>query len=300
MKVAFGSDERTPLTDAVRADLESRGHDVVAVGPVADDDTAEHDKQWAEVGHDVGELVVSGAAGTGVLFCWTGTGASIAANKVRGVRAALCTDAATAAGARAWNDANVLVMGLRLTSPEVAARCSTRGSASRRPTPARPPTSRSSTPELVSVSGGAALREADEVAARVVQERHPLLLARRAERAVVVAVDQCRLVSELDTRDLQPRACRVEVVDGVVEHRFAGAGLEHESGVAEVEEREPGRVEAGDERQADHVAVEGDRRVEVGGAQRHLVQPRPHAHRRSSSCLPSPRARHLGLVGSPR
>ena len=55
-----------------------------------------------------------------MLFCWTGTGASIAANKVRGVRAALCTDAPTAAGARRWNDANVLVMGLRLTSPEVA------------------------------------------------------------------------------------------------------------------------------------------------------------------------------------
>jgi ribose 5-phosphate isomerase B len=55
-----------------------------------------------------------------VLFCWTGTGASIAANKVPGVRAALCTDAATAVGARKWNDANVLVMGLRLTSPEVA------------------------------------------------------------------------------------------------------------------------------------------------------------------------------------
>jgi ribose 5-phosphate isomerase B len=55
-----------------------------------------------------------------VLFCWTGTGASIAANKVRGVRAALCTDAETAEGARKWNDANVLVMSLRLTSPEVA------------------------------------------------------------------------------------------------------------------------------------------------------------------------------------
>jgi ribose 5-phosphate isomerase B len=55
-----------------------------------------------------------------VLFCWTGTGASIAANKVHGVRAALCTDATTAEGARKWNDANVLVMGLRLTSEEVA------------------------------------------------------------------------------------------------------------------------------------------------------------------------------------
>jgi ribose 5-phosphate isomerase B len=76
--------------------------------------------EWAEVGQRVGELVAKGDVETGVLFCWTGTGASIAANKVPGVRAALCTDAATAAGARKWNDANVLVMGLRLTTPEVA------------------------------------------------------------------------------------------------------------------------------------------------------------------------------------
>ena len=62
----------------------------------------------------------SGEADQGILFCWTGTGVSIAANKVPGVRAALCTDASTASGARHWNDANVLVMGLRLTSPEVA------------------------------------------------------------------------------------------------------------------------------------------------------------------------------------
>lgn len=110
MKVAFGTDEHTALTDAVRADLEARGHTVVAVG----------DGQWVEVGRAVGEAVATGRADTGVLFCWTGTGASIAANKVVGVRAALCTDAATAAGARTWNDANVLVMGLRLTSPEVA------------------------------------------------------------------------------------------------------------------------------------------------------------------------------------
>ena len=115
MRIAFGSDERTSLTDAVRDDLEARGHAVIAVGPPSGET-----KEWAEVGRDVGELVASGRAETGVLFCWTGTGASIAANKVRGVRAALCTDAATAAGARKWNDANVLVMGLRLTSPEVA------------------------------------------------------------------------------------------------------------------------------------------------------------------------------------
>jgi ribose 5-phosphate isomerase B len=110
MKVAFGTDEHTALTDSVRTELEARGHTVLAVD----------DGQWVEVGHRVGEAVASGACDTGVLFCWTGTGASIAANKIAGVRAALCTDAATAAGARTWNDANVLVMGLRLTSPEVA------------------------------------------------------------------------------------------------------------------------------------------------------------------------------------
>ena len=115
MKVALGSDEATPLTEAVARDLAKRGHEVALVGPPAGDDL-----QWADVGRRVGEMVSEKRAETGVLFCWTGTGASIAANKVPGVRAALCTDAATAEGARKWNDANVLVMGLRLTSPVVA------------------------------------------------------------------------------------------------------------------------------------------------------------------------------------
>ena len=115
MKVVLGADERTPLTDAVLEDLRRRGHEVTLVGPPGDES-----KQWAQVGREVGEAVAGAEAETGVLFCWTGTGASIAANKVRGVRAALCADAATAEGARRWNDANVLVMSLRLTSPEVA------------------------------------------------------------------------------------------------------------------------------------------------------------------------------------
>lgn len=115
MRVVLGSDERTELTDAVRADLERRGIEVVLVGPPAGDDL-----EWADVGRRVGDAVATGEVDWGVLFCWTGTGASIAANKVAGVRAALCTDAATAAGARTWNDANVLVMSLRLTSPQVA------------------------------------------------------------------------------------------------------------------------------------------------------------------------------------
>src|SRR5207253_7623458 len=78
------------------------------------------DEPWPDVGRRVGEAVAGGAADRGLVCCWTGTGVSIAANKVVGVRAALCTDAETAAGARRWNDANVLAFGLRLTSPEVA------------------------------------------------------------------------------------------------------------------------------------------------------------------------------------
>jgi ribose 5-phosphate isomerase B len=115
VKITFGSDEKSPLTDFVLEDLVKRGHEVEVVGPPAGQNI-----EWTEVGKRVGDSVAKGEADRGVLFCWTGTGASMAANKVRGVRAALCTDAQTAAGARKWNDANVLVMSLRLTSPVVA------------------------------------------------------------------------------------------------------------------------------------------------------------------------------------
>ena len=111
MRVAFGTDEQTPLTDAIVALLADRGHDVevVALGD-----------PWPDAGRLVGEAVGSGRCERGVVCCWTGTGVCIAANKVLGVRAALCTDAVTAQGARRWNDANVLALGLRLTSPVVA------------------------------------------------------------------------------------------------------------------------------------------------------------------------------------
>ena len=116
MKIAVGSDEGTPLMEAVVRDLESRGMSVELFGALAEGD----DPEWPKVGQKVAEMVARGEADQGVLFCWTGTGVSIAANKVPGVRAALCTDAATASGARQWNHANVLVMGLRLTSREIA------------------------------------------------------------------------------------------------------------------------------------------------------------------------------------
>jgi ribose 5-phosphate isomerase B len=115
MKVVLGSDERTSLTDAVTEDLRRRGHEVTVVGPAADEPG-----EWAQVGRAVAEAVARGTADTGVVFCWTGTGVSIAANKVAGIRAALCTDKDTAAGARRWNDANVLAMSLRLTTPVLA------------------------------------------------------------------------------------------------------------------------------------------------------------------------------------
>ena len=111
MRIAFGTDERTPVTDQVVAALAERGHEVVL--RVEDD-------CWPDVGRRVGEAVAGGQADRGIVCCWTGTGVSIAANKVPGVRAALCTDAETARGARRWNDANVLAFGLRLTSPTVA------------------------------------------------------------------------------------------------------------------------------------------------------------------------------------
>ncbi len=111
MRIAFGTDEATPVTAHVKAALAARGHEVVVVG---------EGDPWPDVGRGVGEAVAAGHAAVGVVCCWTGTGVSMAANKVAGVRAALCTDAATAAGARRWNDANVLALGLRLTSPALA------------------------------------------------------------------------------------------------------------------------------------------------------------------------------------
>lgn len=117
MRIALGSDEATPLTEFVAGDIQQRGHQVVRVGALALGD----DARWPAVGRKVGSLVASGACDEGVVFCFTGTGVSMAANKVPGVRAALCGDAQTAAGARRWNHANVLAMSLRTISIEVAA-----------------------------------------------------------------------------------------------------------------------------------------------------------------------------------
>ena len=112
MRIAVASDERTGVADAVVAELRRRGHEPLLHGALAEGERAD----WAWASEAAARDVADGRAEQAVVCCWTGTGASIAANKVPGVRAALCVDAPTAEGARKWNDANVLALSLRLTS----------------------------------------------------------------------------------------------------------------------------------------------------------------------------------------
>ncbi|MQA26928.1 MAG: galactose isomerase [Micromonosporaceae bacterium] len=112
MIISVAADEDTGVARAVVAELRRRGHDVLAHGALS---PGERD-DWAWASEAAARDVADGRADQAVVCCWTGTGASIAANKVRGVRAALCADAAAASGARKWNDANVLALSLRLTS----------------------------------------------------------------------------------------------------------------------------------------------------------------------------------------
>src|SRR3954468_21193960 len=112
LRIAADADERTGIADAVVEQLRARETDPVVHGALAEGDRAD----WAWCCEAAARDVADGRAEQAVVCCWTGTGASIAANKVEGVRAALCADAATAAGARRWNDANVLALSLRATS----------------------------------------------------------------------------------------------------------------------------------------------------------------------------------------
>lgn len=115
MKIAVGSDMKTHLTDVVVDELKKMGHDVEVFGALI-----ETPALWSKVAVEVAERVAAGKFDQAVLFCWTGTGISLAANKVKGIRAALCHDAETARGARKWNDANILAMSLRAVSEQVA------------------------------------------------------------------------------------------------------------------------------------------------------------------------------------
>src|SRR3954451_10161008 len=112
MRIAVAADEDTGVAGAVVEQLRSRGHEPLVHGALAPDERDD----WAWASEAAARDVAGGRAEQGVVCCWTGTGASIAANKVPGIRAALCGDAETAAGARKWNDANVLALSLRSTS----------------------------------------------------------------------------------------------------------------------------------------------------------------------------------------
>jgi ribose 5-phosphate isomerase B len=112
MRIAVSSDERTGIADAVVEALRRRGHEPVLHGALADGERPD----WAWASEAAARDVAEGRADQAIVCCWTGTGASIAANKVPGIRAALCGDARTAEGARRWNDANVLALSLRATS----------------------------------------------------------------------------------------------------------------------------------------------------------------------------------------
>jgi ribose 5-phosphate isomerase B len=112
MRIAVAADELTGVAEAIVEALRERGHEPVPHGAL----NPEENDDWAWASEAAARDVAEGRAEQGIVCCWTGTGASIAANKVPGIRAALCGDAATADGARRWNDANVLALSLRATS----------------------------------------------------------------------------------------------------------------------------------------------------------------------------------------
>jgi ribose 5-phosphate isomerase B len=112
VKISVAADERTGVAEAVVEELRRRGHEPLPHGALSE---SERD-DWAWASEAAARDVAEGRAEQGIVCCWTGTGASIAANKVDGIRAALCGDAQTAEGARKWNDANVLAISLRTTS----------------------------------------------------------------------------------------------------------------------------------------------------------------------------------------
>jgi len=120
MKISLGADERIPVVDFVLDELIHAGHSVTYHGPRSSDAQPVEENSWPMVARQVAEDVSAGRSQEGILFCWTGTGVSMAANKVRGIRAALCADAETARGARLWNNANVLCLSLRTTATPIA------------------------------------------------------------------------------------------------------------------------------------------------------------------------------------
>ncbi|MGB0522206.1 MAG: RpiB/LacA/LacB family sugar-phosphate isomerase [Flammeovirgaceae bacterium] len=117
MKIAMGSDMPSDVAEKLIQYLEKQAMEVTRFGALL---VGESETRWPVVGYQVAQAVLTHPYDFGIVCCWTGTGISMAANKVEGIRAALCVDAETARGAKKWNDANVLALSLRLTSEEVA------------------------------------------------------------------------------------------------------------------------------------------------------------------------------------
>lgn len=113
LRVAFGADDQNDCTRAVVDYLRTVAEVRLAVAGSA----------WPEFAREIGRSVAEGEADFGVVMCWTGTGTSIAANKVKGVRAALAWEPWIARNARLWNDANVLALSLKRLAPDVAVEC---------------------------------------------------------------------------------------------------------------------------------------------------------------------------------
>jgi len=112
MRISVAADELTGVAQPLVQELRARGHEPILHGAFVEDERPD----WAWASEAAARDVAEGRADQAIVLCWTGTGASIAANKVSGIRAALCSDAKTVEGARRWNDANVLALSLRRTA----------------------------------------------------------------------------------------------------------------------------------------------------------------------------------------
>ncbi len=116
MKIAVCSDELYPINKFVAEEVKKYGHDVVLFGALK----SKKEESWAKTAYEAADAIVKGRCEEGIFFCWTGTGISMAANKLPGIRAALCVDTETAKCARVWNHANVLALSNRLLSKNLA------------------------------------------------------------------------------------------------------------------------------------------------------------------------------------
>lgn len=116
MKIAIGNDHAaTALKFEIMEYVKGLGHEVINFGTDNNDSC-----DYPEFGEKVGRAVVAGEADCGILICGTGVGISIAANKVNGVRAAVCSDCATARLVKEHNNANILAFGARIVGSELA------------------------------------------------------------------------------------------------------------------------------------------------------------------------------------